>query len=333
MKQSEIRQDYVHNRVVIISPGRSKRPHDFHPTGTPHQVHRAECPFCPEQVDKVKAVASYKGQKPWSIKVIKNIFPAVRKDNPKAYGDQEVVIETPEHDLELSELSVEHIEQLLKVYADRTWAQSKDKKIQYIMIFKNNGGRAGASIDHAHSQVFATNFLPPHIVDKLRRAEEYLIRYGTCYYCDLIAKEGKGPRMIENNEFVFVEAPYASSYNYEAWILPKRHLDNITNLNKAERLAFARALKNILGKLNSIGLPYNYYLHQVVRYGNEHLYFRVAPRRDVWAGVELGSRLIVNTVPPEDAAAFYRGDDEKKKGKKKSATKKLSNKRKSAKRK
>ncbi|MFH0853502.1 MAG: DUF4931 domain-containing protein [bacterium] len=317
--KSEIRQDYVHNRVVIIAPSRSARPHNFINEEAPLPIHEKESPFSPANIDKVRAVSTYHNEKPWSIKVIKNIYPIVSKDNSRAYGDQEVVIETPDPNQDLSELSTPRIAELIKVYGDRIKALSRDPKIQYILIFKNYGGRAGASIDHAHSQIFATNFLPPHVLDKLKRAEEYRIRYGHCYYCDLIKKEKNTPRMIEDNNLVFVEAPYASSYNYEAWVFPKRHVDNASLLNSQERTAFAESLKKLLSRLNSIRLPYNLYLHQVVRYPNEHLYFRLAPRRDVWAGVELGSHLIVNTIAPEDAAKFYR--DEKKKKRRKPAKK------------
>ena len=101
MKQnrSEIRQDYIHNRVVIIAPGRVKRPHDFPSHVTPPAVHRPDCPFCPENESKLKIVTTYRtrGVRPWSIRVVKNIFPVVTKDNPKAYGNQEVVIETATH--------------------------------------------------------------------------------------------------------------------------------------------------------------------------------------------------------------------------------------------
>jgi len=48
-------------------------------------------------------------------------------------------------------------------------------------------------------------------------------------------------------------------------------------------------------------------MHQTLTDPNEYFYLRVCPRRDTWAGVELGSRVIVNTVAPEDAAKYYRG--------------------------
>lgn len=304
---AEIRQDYIHDRAVIIAPGRSKRPHHFEQEGAGKSIPQSQCPFCPEKVDKVKAILTIGHGRKWLVKVIKNIFPIVSFDNPKAYGLQEVIIETPQHEVQMSALPFGHIIKIIEVYQKRTRDISQNERLQYLLIFKNNGGRAGASLIHAHSQVFATAFLPPHIMDKLRRAEEYKIQMGSCYYCDLIKKENKSPRFIWEDEHISCFTPYASTYNFEAWIMPKRHLDNISLLNKAEVESLAKILQKLLEKLRVNNLPYNYYLHQAIRYPHEHLYLRVAPRRDIWAGLELGSRLIVNSVSPEEAADFYRG--------------------------
>lgn len=317
MNTPEIRQDFIHDRVVIIAPGRKKRPHDFPQTTIVRQDQgAASCIFCPEQLRDVKAVLTVGHGLDWKVKVIKNIFPIVSVDNPKAYGYQEVVIDTPQHDVEFADLTIEHIETVFEVFGQRIKTLQKDPKIKYILTFKNHGGKAGASVAHAHSQIFASSFLPPHIVDKRTRAEGYRIQKGTCYYDDLIIKEQKGPRWVLEDDYFGVFCPYASSYNYEAWLIPWRHLDNISQLTAAERHSLAINLKYLLGRLETIGLPYNLYAHQVVRDKNEHFYFRIAPRGDVWAGLELGSRLIVNTVPPEDAAKFYREGKAKKAAKK-----------------
>lgn len=301
----ELREDYVHDRAVIIAPRRGLRPHDV----MTHQdvpVASKECPFCNEPIISRKGLYHVGTTKRWRIKVIKNDFPVVTKDNPKAYGAQEVVLETPWHNKELATFSIDHIKQLLETYTKRTRSIQKDKKIKYILIFKNNGGVAGASLVHAHSQVFATTILPPHIVSKLSRAEEYKTQHGSCYYCDLMKEPRGGDRHIYQDKHIMALTPYASIYNYEAWIMPRRHVDSIASLNSQELVSFAKALKGILTALYDMQLPYNFYIHQVTTNDDEHLYLRVAPRRDVWAGVELGSRLIINTVPPEDAAAYYR---------------------------
>jgi len=305
-KRAEIRQDYIHDRAVVVAPSRGKRPHHFEEDGKPEELHQKTCPFCPDKQKGVKALAKKGRGNNWKIKVVKNIFAAVTLDNPKAYGQQEVVIETPKHDQEMAELPTNHIKDILKIYQKRTVDIAKNKKMHYILIFKNNGGRAGASITHAHSQIFATSFLPPHILSKLTRAQEYNIQMGKCYYCDLTKKAPKTPRFIWEDENISCFNPYASTYNYEAWILPKRHVDNIAHLNEKEIISIAKILKKLLSKLHKHKLPYNYYLHQAIHYDDEHFYLRISPRRNVWAGLELGSRLIVNSMPPEEAAKFYR---------------------------
>lgn len=309
---SEFREDYVHNRSVIVAPSRAKRESVATIRQRETQTAVRKSPFVPENIDKVPALLTVGRGKQWHIKAIRNIFPIVSLDNEKAYGAQEVIIETPRPDVELADLSVEHITDLLSVYGKRTAALAKNKRFQYILVFKNNGGRAGATINHAHSQIFASDRMPAHIWQKLARAEEYRVSYGRSYYLDLIKRERHSPRFISENDDFISLAPYASIYNYEAWIIAKKEIDNISLFSKKELGSLAQQLKHLLEKVNSLGLSYNFYMHQVPHYSQEHFYLRIAPRRDVWAGIELGSRLYVNTVSPEAAAEFYRGKPKKK---------------------
>lgn len=309
MKRSELRKDYVQENYVIIAPRRGKRPNDFKKTAveTPHEHPVKSCgPFCPQNVSLHNVIDKIGQGHRWKIAVIPNRFPAITLNNPHAYGKQEVVIETPDHNLHLDELPVSHIEQLFRVYARRTSAISKNRKIEYILIFKNEGRVAGASIHHAHSQIFATQFLPPHLFDKAQQIQNYKLEHGTCVYCDVLDRESRGPRRVFANDHVVAFCPYASMHNYEVWILPRRHLDNVTMLNHNERLEFAKALKLVLPKIRGLGLPYNYYFHQVVNDDDQHLYMKIIPRGSVWAGVEIGSGVVINAIPPEDAAKYYR---------------------------
>jgi UDPglucose--hexose-1-phosphate uridylyltransferase len=311
MPKSEIRKDYIQERYVIISPKRERRPHDVVRTLRAEPIKQSICVFCPEKVDREnKVVATIKKTKDpaerWAIKVIENKFPSVSKKNPKAYGYQEVVIETADHLREVEELNTTRLVEILKVYADRTKKISQDKKIDYILIFKNDGGAAGASLQHAHSQIFATEFLPPHLEDKSVRTQVYKLKNGSCVYCDVIKKERKGPRLIWEDKHIIAFCPWASIHNYEVWIMPKRHMDNITALRPEERKSFAKILKKILLKINQLGLPYNYYFHQIIHDSDQHLYMKIKPRGSVWAGVEIGSGLIINPIAPEEAASFYR---------------------------
>ncbi len=303
--RSELRKDPIVEKYVIIAPRRRQRPHD-----TSHQaegVVREGCVFCPAQVNRIRPLdvrGSHNGE--WRVRVIANKYPAVSVDNPRAYGVQEVVIETPDHLKQLDALPVSHITEIFDVYAARTTALSENSRLQYIMIFKNSGGRAGASISHSHSQVFATDFIPPQLLRRSERAWERYLRTRRCAYCTMIAFEEKSSRCIYRDQYVSVFAPYASENNYEVWMFTRRHVDNITLFSQSEKVAFAAQLKRVLKKITGLKLPYNYYFHQIVSDNDQHFYLKIRPRGSVWAGVEIGSGVIINPVAPEEAARYYR---------------------------
>ena len=75
-------------------------------------------------------------------------------------GVHEVVIENPDHALELGDLPVAHIRDVLRVFQLRIRAIECDLHYQYVQIFKNKGKEAGASLSHPHSQIVATPIIP-----------------------------------------------------------------------------------------------------------------------------------------------------------------------------
>ncbi|KPJ86065.1 hypothetical protein AMJ57_00735 [Parcubacteria bacterium SG8_24] len=301
-----MRKDYIQDKYVLIAPRRAGRPYTVRRPERDGRRDARECALCPEEIDQEKALLTVGPRSDWRIKVVSNRFPAVSVDNPRAYGVQEVVIETPHPERQLDDLPVSAVVELLEAYAARTVELTEDPRIQYILIFKNDGGRAGASIAHSHSQIFATDFIPPHLLDKSKKTFEYKLHHGTCPYCDVIGQESRGPRLVHEDDQIVVFTPYASMHNYELWILPRRHLDNITALNGQERKSWAKALKRALRAIGDLGLPYNYYFHQIIYDQDQHLYMKITPRGSVWAGVEIGSGIIINPIPPEKAATYYR---------------------------
>lgn len=310
MKNTELRKDYIQEKYVLIAPQRQKRPHDeVGESAAPPPTHipQKSCQFCPHNIQH-QAITDRVGKKGnhWEILTIENKFPAVSLRNPRSYGQQEVIVDTRYHEKTFEEFHHAHIVRLLKMYQRRVKVLSQLPNIQYVLTFKNQGGRAGASVHHSHSQIMATGFLPPQLFDKSRRTHEYFLRHGRCAYCDVLKKEKDSERWIGSDRFMACLAPYASMHNYEAWILPWRHVDNITELNNNELHSLARALQHIVKKIVALGLPYNYYFHQVVFDEAQHMYVKIIPRGAVWAGVEIGSGIIINPIPPEEAARYYR---------------------------
>lgn len=242
----------------------------------------------------------------WKIKVIGNLYPALSLKNLKAYGEQEVIIETPEHGKEIHELSIEHIVDIFDVYAERYEVLKNKEGICYTIIFKNEGGKAGASIPHSHSQVISLPMIPPKAAKEAAAIDKYVDKHGTCPYCDIIKSERHGPRMIFEDEHLFVLAPYASESPYGVWFIPKRHIRNIKDMQQNEKESLARSMKNVLSKLDELDIPYNYFIQNSLDLESHHMIIKLAPRPNIWAGLELGTGIIINSVSPEEAAKFYK---------------------------
>jgi len=304
IEKTEIRKDYFQDNYVIIAPKRAKRP---------HKVYRKEedqlsvCYFCPDHTESQEVVKTYGGKgKDWDVLVIENKYPALTLDNPKAYGKQEVIIETPFHNKEIHELSLDNIVRVIDVYIDRYVALRKMEDIRYVLVFKNEGGKAGASIAHSHSQIMALPMVPPEIEREYEAYAKYLIDRGKCPYCDIIEQERDKNRVIIEDEHFLVFCPYASQFVYGVWFLPKRHINHMHEMTEAEKISLARALKKVLAKLDDIDVAYNYFFHNAVNDEDYHMHLKLEPRPNIWAGLELGTGVIINSVMPEEAAKFYR---------------------------
>lgn len=314
LKHSEIRKHYFLDRYVIIAPKRSARPHKLVKTDT---YSPDGCSFCPPQVDDPKLhTTTYELKDPdhhgkWAVKVIKNDFPALSLDNIKAYGYQEVILETPVHGVELYELPIEDIKNVFDVYINRYLYASKLEGIKHTILFKNEGGKAGSSVDHSHSQLIALPLVPPKLAREADAMDRYTEKHQSCPYCDIIKSEKGGPRVIWEDEHLFVLAPYASENPYTAWLIPKRHVHSIEFLHENEKDSIAHALKKMLKRLDEVDVSYNYFFQNSLDCESHHMILKLDPRPNVWAGLELGTGVIINPIPPEDVPDFYNQEPDK----------------------
>ncbi|NTU98597.1 DUF4931 domain-containing protein [Candidatus Falkowbacteria bacterium] len=303
--KSEIRKDYFLDKHVIITPLRAKRPHDLE--SQPVKKNSNDCVLCPQGIEK-DLILDYDGRSDseWNTMVLKNKYPALTIDNPHAYGQQEVIIESPIHTKELHEHSPDELVTVFRTYIKRIAANALNHEINYILLFKNYGSQAGESLQHPHTQLFASHLLPPLIKNELKETKKYETSFGTCPHCDIIRKEAKSERLVWQDDNIIVIAPFASEYHYELWFYSKRHADNLCSLNTGEIRSLAIFLKKALNKLVELNISYNFFTHEVVADKNQHFCLKLLPRDSVWAGVELSTGLIINSVPPEEAAKYYK---------------------------
>ena len=220
-----------------------------------------------------------------------------------SYGIHEIIVETPHHKSQLADLPVQQIRELLEVCRFRIRELSKLKGIKYVDVFKNHGKDAGTSLIHSHSQVMALPQIPTLVMEE----SEAVKKYRKCPYCDIIRHEAKSKRKIFETKNVVAFAPFASRFNYEAWIFVKRHKTNMEELNDKELNDIALTLKKILFRLKKINASYNFFIHYSPEKENLHFHIEVCPRIATWGGFEISTNSTINSVMPEDAARFYRG--------------------------
>ena len=326
----EIRKDYVTDTWVIISTVRSSRPVDVKDLGkkTPPE----KCPFCygNEHMTPPEVLAYRKHGPPnssgWWIRCVPNLYPALQIEGAvhrrvnqlfhrvNGVGAHEVIIETPEHDAHLAALSDFQFQEVLTAYKHRYLDLIKDKRFKYILIFKNHGARAGASLSHPHSQLIATPIVPRRIMEEVNAAQRYYESTGgTCIYCEIVETElEEEKRIVAEDESFVALSPYAARFPFETWILPKAHEMAFEDLTDSERAPLARMMKDVLGRLYQFleDPPYNYYIHTAPCDRKEtkyHWHLEITPRLTETAGFERGTGFYINPVMPEDAAAILRG--------------------------
>jgi UDPglucose--hexose-1-phosphate uridylyltransferase len=261
----------------------------------------------------------------WSLRVVPNKFPALQiegdldrvgdgiYDKMHGLGAHEVIIESPNHTDVLSAMPEERIEDVLWAYRDRILDLKKDDRFRYILIFKNHGEQAGASLEHPHSQLIATPIVPKRAQEEVDGAKAYFDYKDRCIYCDMIRQElQQESRVIAlNDEFVAI-APFASRFPFETWILPRTHEPFFQNTQKHEMVNCSKILKEVLSRMDQVLInpPYNYLIHslplQETEIDHYHWHIEVMPTLVKVAGFEWGTGFYINPVLPEDAAKHLR---------------------------
>ncbi len=323
----QLRKDPLTGRWVIVDPERSKL--DFHPVANPKSS--KTCPFCPgHEALTPPAIASYskkgisKGPD-WQVRVIPNKFPALTieeapekssvgiYDRRGGFGAHEVIIENPDHHREIADMTEEEVESILRAYLDRCRDLRKDPRFKYILIFKNYGPDAGASMEHPHSQLIALPIVPSRVQGELKGAQKHIEYSERCLFCDMLRQEQAEKKLtVYSNDHFTALAPFASRFPYETWLLPKAHEANFDSLAEGSMRPLASALKSVLSKIKrSLNDPsYNFMIHtlplETKSSESFHWHMEIIPHLTQVAGFELGTGFYINPTSPEAAAERLR---------------------------
>ena len=329
---AEIRRDPLTGRWIIAKTDNPMGPDVFEKEE--HRATTGTCPFCPgnERLTPPEiAVRRKKGGDPnsagWSLRVVPNKFPALKiegnldrlgegiYDKMNGIGAHEVIIETPDHQKNLADFEPADMVPLLELYQERCRDLRKDRRFRYLLIFKNFGESAGASLSHPHTQLIALPIVPKRVVEELKRADSYFGQKERCLFCDMVQQElSEGERLVTETAQMVCFAPFASRFPFELWILPKDHLADFTELKGDSLQDLAEVLRAVLRKIQTVlhNPSYNFILHtsplEASPHEGYHWHIEVMPRLTRIAGFEWGSGFYLNPTPPELAASYLRGD-------------------------
>jgi UDPglucose--hexose-1-phosphate uridylyltransferase len=300
---TEIRRHYFLNEYCILASGRAKRPQDFIKEGTRSRTPAKDCPFCPgneTMTPPETAVYQLNSGQSWDVRCFENLYPALSPPD----GYHEVIVETAKHDASPADFTDVEMELMVDAYQDRFNFYAHKASILYVSLFKNYKQEAGASIAHSHTQLIALPLMP----SELEKERDVIKRLDRCPYCSIMKEESESSRVIFEDRAWIAFAPFYSRTPFEVWVIPKRHINNITCMDQRERTSFSRIFRDLLRSIKVVldDPPYNYHFLQTID-EDYHLNIRILPKLAIAAGFELNTGTYILAVPPEDAAGFLRG--------------------------
>jgi len=288
---SKIIFDPTKGQVVIVAGKRAKRPRLFSKA-------KPSCPFCKGSEHATPPTRfALPDAKNWSTRVFENAFPALKpqgrfeKIPGPAFGEHEVIVETPSHGELFQDFGEGHLRMVFKTYVERMKKLRERKGVERVLLMKNHGLAGGASIPHEHAQLFSFPFKPPLLSNEEWFYASFKTAKGKCYYCSFASTQPK----VWENSFAAVVAPEFGRFGYELWVIPKKHVSRLEDLSVSEGVLLLKAIQQCVKKTYAIADSYNFVFHET-----GHLHVEFYPRKSVWAGVELGAGVIINSHAQKD---------------------------------
>lgn len=323
---SELRQDPLTGRWTIIGNERAGRPNEFVEESV--RLSAGSCPFCAGNEHETPAtVVAYPPRGDWQVRVVPNKYPAVdlrcatcgNGDGTASlikqpgWGTHEVIIESRRHVVSMTDLTPAETELVFRAYRDRLAALRGVEGLKYVQIFKNVGPAAGASMEHAHSQIIALNYVPDAIQQEVSCFDHAIATTGKPLLQTIVEEESATRQRIvaESDRFVAF-CPWASRFAYEVCVAPRRAQASFEAVQNAELGEVASLVRNVIGRIErALGVPaYNVFLHtqpfDTPRCDHYHWHIEIFPRVTKTAGFEWSTGCFINPVPPEAAAETLR---------------------------
>lgn len=281
------------------------------------------CPLCPTSEDNLSELPDL-----FDVAVFENKGPAfgpevanIEEPNGKrfgfattAFGRCEVVVFSPEHQGSLGAMSVERIETVIGAWMNRTEELQKLSGVIQVFPFENRGEEIGVTLHHPHGQIYAYPFVTP----RTRKLIQSVDSYSGDFFSDLVKFEKEGDRKVIESDNFIAFVPFAARWPIELHLLPKRNLNDLSQLDRTEAKELAVVYKKLLQAVDGMyetPTPYISAWHQapmIERRERIRLMLQItSPRRAAdklkyLAGSESAMGAFVGDIAPEETAGRLR---------------------------
>jgi UDPglucose--hexose-1-phosphate uridylyltransferase len=221
-----------------------------------------------------------------------------------ALGAHEVIVNSPAHVTAMAELSEEQFAVAVASWRERMRAHGD---APYVQLIVNEGGGAGASLEHTHAQLYALPFVPAAIARERERVGAYAERTaGSGLLSDVLVEEvRRAERLVAIDEEAALICPWASRSPFELRVIPRR--ESASFAEDESGAAMIRTAMRVLAERFDGPPELNLWVRTAPRGGDRfHWHVDIAPRLTIKAGFELGTGVDINVYPPERAAGDLR---------------------------
>jgi UDPglucose--hexose-1-phosphate uridylyltransferase len=221
-----------------------------------------------------------------------------------AAGAHEVIVNSPRHVTAMAELDEQEFAAAIATWRERMRAHPD---ASYIQLIVNEGGGAGASLEHSHAQLYALPFVPAAVARERERAGAYGERTaGSGLLSDVLVEEvRRRERLVAIDDEAALICPWASRSPFELRVVPRA--ENASFADDTAGVAMIRTAMRVLAARFDGSPELNLWI-RTAPHGAEpfHWHVDIAPRLTVKAGFELGTGVDINVYPPERAASDLR---------------------------
>lgn len=330
----QLRTDVLTGRQVIVASGRAGRPNAR--TGEP-ELHVDDDPFLeghesetPGERFAFRTPGTSVNEPGWHVRVVPNRYPLTDEAGRSAAiaagaddalfpmksvsGAHDVVIECPDLRTRLSDLDPVSVDYLLQAWRQRIRDLSCDARIAEVIVFRNEGFSAGASLPHCHSQIVGWGTTSPGMSARRRQSLRYFRETGRDLTQDWLEAELKfGERIVHRDRAFTVVCPFAPRTSFHMRIVPCGPAARVTGFGETgedELQEVGRLLTRCVSALEMVvgSVSWNLLLPTGLpdRPADFQWMIDIVPRMSRPAGWELLTDVDVVTTAPEAAASSIR---------------------------